>query len=189
MRNAAAVSSVPPLLLITTMPQRSPRLSSSRTRSKQRVVVDVVALEVHPRPAAPHRRRDLVVVLVAARLQQRPGAHVRAADAQHDDAIDLAGQPIGRRLELASSLAAPLSRSSASSRSGISRKPASSGSLSGGTLPPRRPKRGVGQHLGPGRVQLAARAPSNRRAGCRRASKTRRSDRKKSASSDGSNHA
>ena len=32
---------------------------------------------------------------MAAGLEQRPGAHVRAADAQHDDAIDLAGQSLG----------------------------------------------------------------------------------------------
>ena len=58
------------------------------------VVVDVVALEVDARPAAAPLARNLVVIRMTAGLEQRPGAHVRAADAQHHHAIHLLGQPI-----------------------------------------------------------------------------------------------
>ena len=58
------------------------------------VVVDVVALEVDSRPAAAPLARDFVVIRMAAGLEQRPGAHVRAADAQHQHPIDFLGQPV-----------------------------------------------------------------------------------------------
>ena len=96
MRKATAVSSVPPLLLMTTIAQ-SVVAGDHVEQSGHGVVVDVVALEIDPRPAALRAcARQLVVVRMAAGLEQRPGAHVRAADAQHHHAIDLAGQPIGR---------------------------------------------------------------------------------------------
>ena len=58
------------------------------------VVVDVVALEVDARPAAAPLAGNLVVIRMAAGLEQRPGAHVRAADPQHHHPIHLLGQPV-----------------------------------------------------------------------------------------------
>ncbi len=60
------------------------------------VVVDVVALEVDARPAAAPLARNLVVIRMAAGVEHRPGAHVRAADAQHQHAIHFFRQPIAR---------------------------------------------------------------------------------------------
>ena len=73
------------------------RLRPDPSRPWHGVVVEVVALEVDPRPAAAPLPGKLVVVGMAAGLEQRPGAHVRAADAQHHHAIDFARQAVAGR--------------------------------------------------------------------------------------------
>ena len=180
MRNATAVSSVPPLLLITTIAQRSschrpvgrhsclPCASAVSQQVQQPlrgVVVDVVPLKVHPRFAAALAPRKLVVVRVAAGLHQGPRPHVRPADAQHHHAIDRVAQPRRRRQD-----AAQLARrvgpacTPPSSRSGSSIKPASSGCFSGGT--------------GPLCASTIRRRPASPRAASSRGDNSARSDRR-----------
>src|SRR4029078_5396362 len=64
----------------------------------QRIVINVVPLKINSRPATAHRRRDLVVVLSTARLEQRPRSHVRTANPQHDRAPHRPRHAMRRRL-------------------------------------------------------------------------------------------
>ena len=75
--------------------------SSSSKQFLQRVVIDVVALEVDPRLAHAQLRGHLVVVGVAERVEERRGPEVAAADAEHDDAIDVLAQAVGDADDLA----------------------------------------------------------------------------------------
>ena len=63
-------------------------------QAAHRVVVDIIALEIDPRPVPAGFARKLVVIGMAAGLEQRPRPHVRPADTQNHHAIDLGGQPI-----------------------------------------------------------------------------------------------
>ncbi len=59
------------------------------------IVVNVVALEIHPRFAPASSTGEFVVVGVATGFHHRPSTHVRAADAQHSHGVDLVMNAIG----------------------------------------------------------------------------------------------
>ena len=107
-RSAAAVSIVPPDLLMTIAPQRSSVMVGIDAGVLQEleeilegVVIDVVPLEVDPRLAHAQLRGHLVVVGVAQGVEECPRPEVAAADAEDDDAVDVLAQPVGDADDLA----------------------------------------------------------------------------------------
>ena len=93
---------MPPLLLITTIANLFSAavvtIAASREPTEQcgaGIVIDVVPLEVHPRLAAPCTAPKFIVIGVTTGIHHRASTHVRTADAQHGNGINLVMDAIG----------------------------------------------------------------------------------------------